>query len=215
MEQAKIRAIQRYLKKYNLEHVDVQAELVDHFASALEEIEKDRPDIGFKAALMTAHRRFGGRKGFDKYRAEAEERVRAKVWRAVGAALLSFLAWPYFLLLVGAFIFAITFSYFYDYNQTFFLVTMGVYLLEVVFLYIKTHKSPYFLVQRSFLKLLHLLIYFPYLMLVGFGQGKSMAFWLEVTIIGGSVVLAAALWQIPHQLHRQAEREYSPIMKST
>lgn len=101
MEEAKVKAIRRYLSINGVKYYDVQAELIDHFATAVEEMERQNPDIPFKVALIKAHRSFGGRKGFEDYLKQAQKEVDRKTYRLVGQTLLKFLKWPS-LLLVAA-----------------------------------------------------------------------------------------------------------------
>ncbi len=110
MEPAKLRAIRRYLAFNDIKYRDVQAELVDHFASAVEKIEKDKPAISFKEALLEAHRKFGGRRQLRHYMDQAEKKVERKTWRLLGRAIISQFDWPQFLLTLGitAFWFVLT-----------------------------------------------------------------------------------------------------------
>lgn len=104
MEQAKIRAIRRYLSKNGVKYYDVQAELIDHFATAVERIEREEPDIRFKVALLKAHRSFGGSRGFEKYLKQAEKDVSRKTWKLIGLVLIQFLKWPYIAITAGLFV---------------------------------------------------------------------------------------------------------------
>lgn len=209
MEEAKIRAIRRYLKKYNIKHIDVQAELVDHFASSLEGIEKERPGIGFKAALMTAHRRFGGREGFDKYLKAAENKVEKKVLKAFGASMLSFLSWPHFLLFLASFAIAFGISHFVPYSEYFILGIAVLFVFELAAIYFRVKESPYFLVERSLAKIGQAVYFFtimPYWFLIV--HRTPLPFWGEVGLITFAILLAYAYWQIPSKLQIQAEDEY-------
>lgn len=97
MEAAKINAIKRYLSENGIQYYDVQAELIDHFATAVERAEKESPGIHFQEALHKAHRSFGGKEGFRKYIDEAQAVVQKKTNRMMAQTLLLFLKWPYFL----------------------------------------------------------------------------------------------------------------------
>lgn len=101
MTPEKIRAIRRYLRTNGVEYYDVQAELIDHFATAVEKAEQENPDIPFKHALIKAHRSFGGREGFRKYINAAKKDVRKKTNKMILRLLLQLLYWPYILLTVA------------------------------------------------------------------------------------------------------------------
>ena len=95
MEAKKIEAIKNYLSHNGVEYLDVQAELIDHFATAVEKEENENPQIPFKEALIKAHRGFGGREGFRKYIEAAETRVTKKTFKMIGHTFAHFLSWPY------------------------------------------------------------------------------------------------------------------------
>ena len=101
MEQPKVRAIRRYLQAQGVKYYDVQCELIDHFATAVEKEEKENPGIPFKHALIRAHRAFGGRKGFSEYIKAAKTKVNKKTGRLFLTVLLGLFGWPDILLTVG------------------------------------------------------------------------------------------------------------------
>ena len=98
MEPKKIEAIKKYLSFYDAKYYDVQAELIDHFATAIEKYQKENPKLTFKEAFTKANRSFGGRKGMLQYMNEAERTVRKKTNRMLLKLLLDFLYWPYILI---------------------------------------------------------------------------------------------------------------------
>ncbi len=97
MSPEKIEAIKKYLSKNGVKYYDVQAELIDHFATAVEKAQREQPGIPFTSALLAAHRAFGGREGFHKYIEAAERKVQKKITYLVGKTLLGYLKWPYLL----------------------------------------------------------------------------------------------------------------------
>ncbi|HCQ15289.1 MAG: hypothetical protein CMI36_09485 [Owenweeksia sp.] len=98
MTKEEVSAIRRYLRNNGVKYYDVQAELIDHFATAVEEQQKEDPSIPFKVALLKAHREFGGRKGFNDYRDAALKRVKKKITSVLLNSMLSFLGWPLLIL---------------------------------------------------------------------------------------------------------------------
>ena len=48
-----------FTKKHYVEHYDVQVELVDHLANAIEDQWKENPNILFEDALQTEFKKFG------------------------------------------------------------------------------------------------------------------------------------------------------------
>jgi len=105
MEAEKIKAIQNYLSKNGVEYHDVQAELIDHFASAVEDLQKDNHHLSFQEALHRAHQKFGGQEGFRQYIEKAENSVTRKTILLTGRIMLQYLQWPYLVLSLGTFLF--------------------------------------------------------------------------------------------------------------
>jgi hypothetical protein len=68
-------------------HYDVQVELVDHLASAIEEHWKTNPKLSFQDALYEVDQKFGSHAGFVIIRQEKEKALRKKyrrlLWRFV------------------------------------------------------------------------------------------------------------------------------------
>lgn len=98
MEAKKIEAIKNYLSFYDAKYYDVQAELIDHFATAIEKYQRENPELTFKEAFKKAHQAFGGKKGIWKYLDGVERDVRKKTNRMLFSLMLKFLYWPYILL---------------------------------------------------------------------------------------------------------------------
>lgn len=62
-------------------HYDTQVELVDHLASAIEEIWETKPSMSFEKALEQVNQQFGGHAGFFSIRQEKEKVLRKKYQR--------------------------------------------------------------------------------------------------------------------------------------
>ncbi len=95
MQKEKIEIIKKYLRQNGVKYYDVQAELIDHFATAVENEQRHNPGLGFKEALHHAHQNFGGQDGFRKFMEKARDHVGKKTWLLVGKTVLRFLSWPY------------------------------------------------------------------------------------------------------------------------
>lgn len=98
MDAKKLEAIKSYLSFYDAKYYDVQAELIDHFATAIEKYQKENPELTFKEAFKKAHQNFGGKLGIWKYLDGVESDVRKKTNRMLFSLMLKFLYWPYILL---------------------------------------------------------------------------------------------------------------------
>ncbi|AEV33529.1 hypothetical protein Oweho_2561 [Owenweeksia hongkongensis DSM 17368] len=98
MEAKKIEAIKKYLSFYDAKYYDVQAELIDHFATAIEKYQRENPELNFRDAFKKAHQAFGGKKGIWKYLDGIERDVRKKTNRMLFSLMLQFMHWPYTIL---------------------------------------------------------------------------------------------------------------------
>lgn len=165
MQQKQIEIIKNYLAQNGVEYYDVQAELIDHFATAVERQQAQNPALGFKEALHKAHRDFGGKEGFRKFLEEAESSVRSKTYRMVGQTLLRFLSWPYLVLTL-----AITAGWFMVFTQVelranyIFLSINTLFLAVIIYNYYRLRNVQMFLPRRTTNALgwvLYLVIYIP------------------------------------------------------
>lgn len=105
MEAKKIEAIKNYLSFYDAKYYDVQAELIDHFATAIEKYQRENPELTFKEAFKKADKDFGGRKGVWNYLTTVEQVVTRQAFLMLGQLMLKFLSWPQILLFVITFTF--------------------------------------------------------------------------------------------------------------
>lgn len=55
-----------FLKSRNIKHYDVQCELADHIANAIEQAWEENPSVSFADALAAEEEKFGGKFGFMK-----------------------------------------------------------------------------------------------------------------------------------------------------
>lgn len=105
MEAKKIEAIKNYLSFYDAKYYDVQAELIDHFATAIEKYQRENPELTFKEAFMKVDSDFGGRKGVWSYLTTVEQIVTRQTFVMMGQLMLKLLSWPQILLLGTIFTF--------------------------------------------------------------------------------------------------------------
>jgi membrane-bound ClpP family serine protease len=208
METPQIRAIRRYLAKYEINQIDLRAELVDHFASAVAYIQKQQPHLSFKEALMQPHRRFGGRKALDKYLRNAENKVNKKVGVAIGQVALSFLSWPSVLLLFISF--GVSFLAFKLLTpDAVFIGLMALFAGQAVLLYYKWKNSPYFLVKRAVMTYgmyIYFLVYLPLSNLLLFASDLGP---LQIGVSTVSIFLWLVIFKVPQKLHEKAQQMYA------
>jgi hypothetical protein len=80
LSEAQIESLHMFCAKHYVPYYDVQVELVDHMASAIETRWLTEPNVGFEEALNDVYRTFGVG-GFSKVRMEKEKELRQKYSR--------------------------------------------------------------------------------------------------------------------------------------
>ena len=59
-----------FCRRHYIQYYDVQAEIVDHFADAIEKAMEKDPQVSFEQALAAVYVSFGGYKGMQKIQEE-------------------------------------------------------------------------------------------------------------------------------------------------
>ena len=89
-----------FCRKHYVYHYDLQVELVDHLASAIEEQWESDSELSFENALLSAFRKFGIH-GFSKIKEQKQKELRRKYNRLQWKFLLEFFSWPKIMLTVS------------------------------------------------------------------------------------------------------------------
>jgi hypothetical protein len=82
----------RFCHKHYVYQYDVQIELVDHLASAIEEQWRQNPDLSFQKALLNSFGKFGIYR-FSKIKEQKEKELRRKYNQLLWDYLLDFYRW--------------------------------------------------------------------------------------------------------------------------
>jgi len=211
MEDPQIRAIRRYLAKYEIKHIDVRAELLDHFASAVTDIQKSQPNLSFKEALMVAHRRFGGKKAFTKYLNTAKEKVNKKVAKTIGSIALSFLGWPGVLVLLFALVAAFVVVRFLPLEAVYFSLLL-LFIGQALYLYFEWKNTDYYLVKRSISNYgwyVYFLVFLPLNNLLLFNStNRPVSSTLAIGVVAIGVFLLVVIAKTPRKLSEKAAEQY-------
>jgi len=64
----------------SVNYYEIQVELVDHLASAIENLWKTNPEMLFEEAMYMIDEQFGGNQGFETIKKEKEKALRKKYW---------------------------------------------------------------------------------------------------------------------------------------
>ena len=88
-----IAALFQFCQKHSVRYYDIQVELVDHIATAIEAKMETNTDISFDEALREEYKNFGIT-GFGRYLSEKETQVKKQLARERRKMLLNFLTPP-------------------------------------------------------------------------------------------------------------------------
>ena len=78
---AQIEELHEYCYFRSVFHYDVQIEIVDHLATAIEKLWETNPEMPFEEAIYLVGEQFGGDLGFETIKKEKEKTLRKKYWR--------------------------------------------------------------------------------------------------------------------------------------
>ena len=134
-----------FTKKHYVEHYDVQVELVDHLANAIEYQWKANPNILFEDALQTEFKKFGIF-GFTGLVEKKQVALQNHYWRLIKKELIDFFSIPKIIFSVA--LFYILFQIFANPNEWMvandYVILIGIVAITVtVFVYQKvSFKTP-------------------------------------------------------------------------
>ncbi|QIA07057.1 hypothetical protein [Draconibacterium halophilum] len=83
----------QFCRRHYVYHYDVQIELVDHLASAIEEQWQQNPELSFDEVLKNSFKKFGIY-GFSKIKKQKERELKRKYNRLLWKYLVKFYRWP-------------------------------------------------------------------------------------------------------------------------
>ncbi len=213
MQKAQLKIIHNYLNQFDIKYLDLQTELIDHFASAVSHIQEQHPQLTFQEALMQAHQRFGGKAGFRKYLLAAENRVEKKVLKTLGRLGLRLLSWPLVLKALGAVGLAWVVTTYVS-SIDVLLASLVILLVgQALYLHWRWRNTPYFLVKRSLSSVgsyFYFLVYLPLSNLYLFSDSStsSTIHWALATLL---LLFMWVAQELPTTLHSLAQKEYPNI----
>ena len=133
-----IDALFAFTKKHLVEHYDVQVELVDHLANAIEAQWTENSTISFEDALHKEYKNFGVF-GFSGLVEQKQAALQNHYWKIIKKEFMSFFSIPKILLSVALFYvlfnaYSNNHSFVYQYDEiirmAFVVLTVGVYMYQ-------------------------------------------------------------------------------------
>ncbi len=134
-----------FTKKHFVEHYDVQVELVDHLANAIEDQWKKNPNILFEDALQTEFKKFGIF-GFTGLVEQKQAALQKHYWQLIKNELINYFSIPKVILTVA--LFYMFFQFFSSSSQWLIanddILLIGVIVITIaVFIYQKIKLKTY------------------------------------------------------------------------
>lgn len=125
-----IQEIDNYISACGIKFYDVKTEIVDHFASILEERLDNEPNLNFKEAIIKEHKKFSD-KGFKKLLEEKTKAVHKTFFKSTLKNLRTFFKLPKIVITFGLFFILKEVMSFFQNKETFFqaLTTFGFVLI--------------------------------------------------------------------------------------
>ncbi len=103
-----------FTKKHYVEHYDVQVELVDHLANAIEDQWKENANILFEDALQTEFKKFGVF-GFTGLVEQKQAELQSHYWKIIKEELIDFFSIPK--IIFSAVLYYVLFQFFANPNE--------------------------------------------------------------------------------------------------
>ncbi len=160
-----IQEIDNYITACGIKFYDVKAELVDHFASILEQRLEENPKLNIKKAIIEEHKKFSDN-GFKKLLKTKTDTVHKRFYNLTFLHLQSFFKLPKLLITFAVFYLLKELMTLFENKETFFHFLSGIGLLIMVQLLIrikrKNNKEQFIVLNKSdvFLQLINALFIF-------------------------------------------------------
>ncbi|PZP46026.1 MAG: hypothetical protein DI598_12630 [Pseudopedobacter saltans] len=133
-----IQQLFQFCEKHCVRYYDVQVELVDHLASAIETEMSNNPNITFEDCLQKEYKSFGAT-GFAKYLNQQGSSIEKKLYRLKMRKLISFLTIPKIILTISILIIVLYLSLSIQNFQTSITTLYAVAIFFRIFMMIKLY----------------------------------------------------------------------------
>lgn len=122
-----------FCEEQNVKHYDLQLELVDHLAAAIEQKWKEKPKLSYDTALLAVFGQFGA-SGFRKIRKAKEKELRKKYSRVLWQYIGEFFKLPKIILTIAATLSLFSIFRISENNLDTYLLLLAVYLIFLIIL---------------------------------------------------------------------------------
>lgn len=132
----------------SVQFYEIQAELVDHLATGIEELWENKPSLPFDEAMYQVGDKFGGSLGFAAIKEEKEKAIRKKYWRLLWQFAVDFYKFPKMvitLLLALGLYYAFRFAE----NDQWIMVPLAVLLIGLSIFYRRYYFPKYVKIQAT------------------------------------------------------------------
>jgi hypothetical protein len=226
-----------FCNEQDVPYYDVQIELVDHLANAIEQKWKENPSLSYDKALWAVFDQFGI-SGFRKIRRAKEKELRKKYFRLQWKHIAEFFCLPKIILTISLSLIFFTILRATANNLIFGLVFIGLlwpcYLIYKIYIYPRKYRlevtdgMSFLMVEhqktlhRSFTQLAYLPInVFTFFSLSGkhfdystIGNNAIFEFFMSFLIVFFLIILIVVLFYIPQRIKADFTREFPQFVKS-
>lgn len=149
-----IQQIELYIDSCGIKYYDVKMELVDHFATSLEEKLEVNPTIDFKQAIVNEHKSFSDN-GFKELLSNKTKAVEKQFYKQVFIHLKAFFKLPKIIISASIFYGLVLIMNLFENKENYFLVLTLIIFIVVVQLFARItsydnrKKTPFLLLDRT------------------------------------------------------------------
>jgi len=223
LSKEEIQKLFEFTRKKYVRYIDVQVELVDHLASAIEELRTQDSDLSFESTLQKVYAKFPIT-GFNDLIQEKTKALNYFWFKKLKTYLITFLTWPKILWFILAFTGFYTLSTIV-YSNVFFIVTLVVSILFLVCTRInpvfRKEKMNKYLSLTTYYGFCVLAFLFPTQMMIQCVTPNTIMLtgYLQIVVCGMSSVYLLILYALfvvfPEQIKEDVLGKYEDLIPSS
>lgn len=227
LSESQINSLYRFTRAHFVYHFDLQTELVDHMANAIEELQEKQPELTFDDATKIVFKSFGVF-GFQDIVEERMHQLTRKYWHIIWSLFKTQFKWPLLLRTVSISMLVFCFlKGFYNWIEQLLIGTFVVVLATLIIRQIQINIQIKKVQQQSGKKWMFetvisqlggamMFIYIPLQLVfktswewfVGYFDNSLKLGILSILLVGSGILFYLVLFSIPRQLKRHLKVIY-------
>lgn len=211
----------KFVKSKYVHFIDVQYEIVDHLASAIEELQEKDPSLSFQKALQEVYSRFPIT-GFAKF-VQSKSSAMTKFWRRrLFQYILGYFTLPKVILTLGLSYFYFILQYYYQFTGWFtsfdlmLIPSFLVFAFYCIQAFPERKKSMKYLILNSYYAIMGAMIWIPVYLIGTIGDqfvsvGLYMSIVLSIIYAVLNILWYGTLFVFPKILKEEIAKNYSHL----